>query len=122
MSKIRIMGFHLFHPFSKLIDEVPAAAIVAVAKREAQMLVDDLARGRMPLGGEVHSILSFCRFLEASQSGMEISPVTLPMTDTAFYRKTTERLVNAGKLPADAREQFDTVFSRPTLKMLSSVP
>jgi hypothetical protein len=116
------MGVHLFHPFSKMIDGMPAAAIVAVVKREAQMLAEDLARGRMPLEGEVHSILSFCRFLEASQSGSEISPVTLPMTDTAFYRKTTERLVKAGKLPADAKEQFDTVFSGPTLKLLSSVP
>ena len=116
------MGVHLFHPFSKMIDTVPAGAIVAVVQREAQMLADDLANGRMQLEGEVHSILSFCRFLEASQSGIEISPVTLPMTDTAFYRKTTERLVNAGKLPSDAREHFDTVFSRPTLKLLSSVP
>jgi hypothetical protein len=116
------MGVHLFNPFSKMIDKVPAGAIVAVAKREAQMLTDDLANGRMLLEGEVHSILSFCRFLEASQSGIEISPVTLPMTDTAFYRKTTERLVNAGELPSDAREQFDTVFSKPTLKLLSSVP
>ena len=116
------MGIHLFHPFSMMIDGMPAGAIVAVVKREAQMLTDDLARGRMPLAGEAHSILSFCRFLEASQSGNEISPVTLPMTDTAFYRKTTERLVSAGKLPSAAREQFDTVFSRPTLKLLSSVP
>ena len=122
MSHIRFMGVHLFHPFSKMIDKVPAGAIVAVVKREAQMLADDLANGRMQLEGEVYSILSFCRFLEASQSGFKISPVTLPMTDTAFYRKTTERLVNAGKLPSDAREHFDTVFSKPTLKLLSSVP
>jgi hypothetical protein len=116
------MGVHVFNPFSKMIDRMPAEAIVAVVKREAQMLVDDLAKGRMSIGGEVHSILSFCRFLEASQSGIEISPVALPMTDTAFYRKTTERLVKAGKLPSEATEQFDAVFSRPTLKLLSSVP
>jgi hypothetical protein len=116
------MGIHLFNPFSKMIDGIPADAIVAVAKREAQMLAEDLARGRMPLEGEAHSILSFCRFLEASQSGREISPVALPMTDTAFYRKTTERLVKAGKLPSDAKEQFDMAFSRPALRLLSSAP
>ena len=122
MSEIRFMGVHLFNPFSKMIDRVPAGAIVAVVKREAQMLAEDLAKGRMSLGGEVHSILSFCRFVEASQSGLEVPPVTLPMTDTAFYRKTTERLVSAGELPSAAREQFDAVFSRATLKLLSSVP
>jgi len=116
------MGIHLFHPFSRMIDGIPAEAIVAVVKREAQMLAEDLARGRMPLAGEAHSILSFCRFLEASQSGAKISPVALPMTDTAFYRKTTERLVQAGKLPSDAKEQFDTVFSRPALKALIATP
>ncbi|HLZ55229.1 MAG TPA: hypothetical protein VKS19_12170 [Verrucomicrobiae bacterium] len=105
-----------------MIDGIPAEAIVAVVKREAQMLAEDLARGRMPLAGEAHSILSFCRFLEASQSGAKISPVALPMTDTAFYRKTTERLVQAGKLPSDAKEQFDTVFSRPALKALIATP
>jgi len=116
------MGIHLFPPFSKMIDGMPPGAIVAVVRREAQMLADDLAKGRVPREGEAYSILSFYRFLEASQSGHEISPVALPMTDTAFYRKTTERLVEAGKLPSDAREHFDTVFSRPTLKLLSSDP
>lgn len=50
---------------------------------------------------------------------MTISAVTLPMEDTANYRKTTERLVKAGKLPGDARKQFDAVFSRPALKWSS---
>ena len=102
-----------------MIDEMPADAIVAVAERESLMLTDDLARGRMPLDGEAHSILSFCRFLEAARSGAKISSVALPLEDTAFYRKTTERLVKAGKLPGNARKQFDAVFSKPALKLLS---
>jgi hypothetical protein len=64
--------------------------------------------------------LSFCRFLQAAQSGAEISPVGLPLDDTAFYRKTTERLVAAGELPPNARDQFDQVFTVPALKLLSS--
>jgi hypothetical protein len=83
--------------------------------------VDDLIHGRTLPEGEANSILSFCRFLKAVRSGTEISPVSLPMTDTAFYRKTTERLVAAGRLPSDAREQFDLAFSRPALRVLSSV-
>jgi len=114
------MGAHLFGPFSKMIEGMPARAVVAVAERQRQVLADDLARGRTRLHGEAHSILSFCRFLKAVQSGAEISPVGLPMTDTAFYRKTTERLVAAGELPSAAREQFDQVFSLPAFELLGS--
>jgi len=114
------MGAHLLSPFLKMIDEMPVGAIVRAAQREGQMLVDDLAHGRTPLDGEAISILSFCHFLEAARSGADIPPVALPMEDTAFYRKTTERLVRAGKLPGAAREQFDDIFSRPALKLLSS--
>ena len=103
-----------------MIEKVPAGAIVAVAERQGQVLADDLARGRTGLDGEARSILSFCRFLKAAQSGGEISPVSLPMDDTAFYRKTTERLVAAGELPPDARDQFDQFFTVPALKLLSS--
>jgi hypothetical protein len=114
------MGAHLFGPFSKMIDKVPAGAVVAVAERQRQVLADDLAHGRTGLDGEARSVLSFCRFLQAAQSGAEISPVGLPLDDTAFYRKTTERLVAAGELPPNAREQFDQVFTVPALKLLSS--
>lgn len=117
---IKIMGAHLFGPFSKMIDGVPAGAVVAVAERQGRVLAEDLARGRTRLGSEARSILSFCRFLKAVQSGDPIFPVGLPMPDTAFYRKTTERLVAAGELPPDARDQFDQVFSLPALKLLSS--
>ena len=103
-----------------MIDGVPAGAIVAVAERQGQVLADDLARGRARLDGEARSILSFCRFLKAVRSGDEISPVGLPLDDTAFYRKTTERLVAAGELPPNARDQFDQVFTVPALKLLGS--
>ena len=114
------MGAHLFGPFAKMIDNTPAGAIVAVAERQSQVLAEDLARGRTRFDGEAQSILSFCRFLKAARSGDHIFPVGLPMTDTAFYRKTTERLVAAGELPPDARDQFDRVFSMPALKLLCS--
>lgn len=104
-----------------MIDKVPAGAVVAVAERQGQVLAEDLARGRSRLDGEARSILSFCRFLKAARTGDQIFPVGLSMTDTAFYRKTTERLVAAGELPPDARDQFDRFFSLPALKLLSSV-
>ena len=117
---IKVMGAHLFGPFSKMLDKVPVRAIVAVAERQGQVLADDLARGRARLEGEACSILSFCLFLKAARSGADIAPVGLPMTDTAFYRKTTERLVAAGELPPNARDHFDQVFSVPSLKLLDS--
>lgn len=114
------MSAHLFEPFSRMIDGMPTAAISAVVERAGQMLVDDLAHGRTPPDSETRSILSFWHFLKAIQSGYEIPPVVLPMEDTAFYRRTTERLVEAGKLPYTARERFDLIFSRPALKSLGS--
>jgi len=116
------MGVHLLSPFWRMIDRMPAEAVVGAVQREGQMLADDLAKGRMPLDGEALSILSFCHFLEAARSGVKIPPVALPMEDTAFYRKTTERLVKAGKLPDAAQQQFDDIFSKPALKLLSSAP
>jgi hypothetical protein len=120
--KIKTMGAHLFGPFSKMIDEVPAAAVVAIAERQRLVLAEDLACGRTGLAGEARSILSFCRFLNAARAGSKICPVGLPMADTAFYRKTTERLVAAGELPPNARDQFDQIFSVPALKLLTSSP
>ncbi len=114
------MGAHFMPPFSRMIEKMPVEAIVAMVKREAQMLADDLAQGRTVPNQETRSLLSFHRFLEAILTGVEIPPVVLSMTDTAFYRRTTERLVQAGKLPDSARERFEIVFSRPALRLLSS--
>lgn len=114
------MGVHLLSPFLRMIDRIPVGAIVRAARREEQMLVDDLARGRTFLDDEAISILSFCHFLEAARSGVKIPPVALPMEDTAFYRKTTEKLVKAGELPGAAREQFEDVFAKPVLRLSSS--
>lgn len=104
-----------------MIERLPAGAIIAAVEREGQMLADDLAHGRTQFDSEAHSILSFCHFLKAVRLGAEFSPVVLPMSDTAFYRKTTERLVKIGQLPAAAQQQFDRVFSQPALKLLISL-
>lgn len=115
------MGAHLLNSFSRMVESVPPGAIAAVVEREGQMLADDLAHGRTLPAGELRSILSFCHFLAAVRTGGRMQPVPLPMTDTAFYRKTTERLIQAGKLPGHARERFDAVFSVPALKSLLAV-
>lgn len=85
------------------------------------MLENDLATNRPVSPKEAHSILSFCSFLTAIKSGLRMSPVVLPPTDTAFYRRTTTRLVEAGELPMKAHELFDETFTVPLLQSLEKI-
>ena len=113
------MSTHLFESFSQMIGEMPAKGIITAVELEHRMLTDDLARKRTLPYEEAHSVLSFCRFLEAAKTGGQIPHTVLPAVDTEFYRKTTERLVAAGELPLDANERFDATFSVARLKLLS---
>src|SRR5690242_4724315 len=115
------MSSHLFESFSKMIDKLPAKGVITATEREYQMLENDLATNRPVSKQEVHSILSFCRFLAATRSGLAVSPAVLPAGDMVFYRKTTERLIEAGELSAEAKEQFDAAFSVPLLQSLADV-
>ena len=115
------MDSHLFESFSKMIEKLPAKGVISAMEREYQMLENDLATNRPVSKHEVHSILSFYRFLDGVRSGREISPTVLPPGEMVFYRKTTERLIEAGELPAEAKERFDAVFSIPLLQSLANV-
>ena len=115
------MSSHLFESFSKMIDKLPAKGIFSAMEREYQMLENDLATNRPVPKQEAHSILTYYRFLNAARSGTLPGPTLLPPGDMAFFRKTTERLIEAGELPARAKEQFDAVFSLPLLQSLVDV-
>jgi len=104
-----------------MIDKLPAKGVLPAMQREHQMLENDLATNRPVSRLEAHSILSFCRFLAAIKSGLKMSPVILPPGDTAFFRRTTDRLIEAGELPADAQEHFDKAFTIPLLQSLVNV-
>ena len=112
------MNTSLFDSFSKMIEEIPAEGIIPAVELERRTLAEDLAHSRTVAIKEVRSILSFCRFIEAAQSGITLPPTVLPATETAFYRRTTHRLIEAGELPFDARERFDATFSAPRLRTL----
>jgi len=112
------MNNNLFESFSKKIEAIPADGIIPAVELERRILADDLAHSRTVAIKEVRSILSFCRFIEAAQSGITLSPTVLPATETAFYRRTMERLVEAGELPFGAKEKFDATFSPPLLTTL----
>jgi hypothetical protein len=115
------MSAHLFDAFSKMLDGLPAKGVIPATEREHQMLENDLATNRSVPKKEAHSILSFCHFLTAVKSGLKVPPTVLSPTDTAFYRKTMGRLIEAGELPGDAQEQFDETFTVPLLRSLVDV-
>lgn len=115
------MNSHLFESFSKMIDKLPAKGVISAMEREYQMLENDLATNRPVPRKEAHSILNFCRFLVAVKSGLNVSPAILPPGDTAFFRRTTDRLIKAGELPVEAREHFDEAFTVPLLKSMVDV-
>jgi len=115
------MNSHLFESFSKMIDKLPAQGVISAAERECQLLENDLATNRPVPKQEAHSILSFCRFLSVAKSGLKVPRTILAPGHTAFYRKTLDRLIEAGELPESAEEQFDEVFTTPLLKSLADV-
>ena len=121
LSHKDFMNSHLFETFSKMIDKLPAKGVIAAMERENQMLENDLVTNRPVSKQEAYSILSFCRFLAARKSGLAVSPALLPPGHAAFYRKTLERLIDAGELPENAQEQFDETFTVPLLKSLADV-
>jgi hypothetical protein len=115
------MSAHLFDAFAKMLDDLSAKEVIPATEREHQMLENDLATNRPVPKKEVHSILTFCRFLKAVQSGLTVPPTVLSPTETSFYRKTMERLIEAGELPGHAKEQFDEAFTVPLLRSLVDV-
>ena len=110
------MGVHLFESFREMIDKIDAKGVLTAAELERQMLLNDFAKKRtMPLK-EAQSVLAFCNFLKNVTSDVHTVISVLPIQHLAFYRKTVERLVEAGKLPFEAKEVFDETFSSAFLK------
>jgi hypothetical protein len=104
------MKSNLFQSFAEMIDNIPAEAVPIAVELESRMLEEDLAHHRILSLTETISILSFCRFIGAILGGDNILPAVLPKAHIAFYRKTVMRLVEIGKLPFKANEEFDHVF------------
>jgi hypothetical protein len=95
-----------------MIDSVPAKGVLKAVARECQMVQNDLARKRTLPPGDARSILAFHKFLKSAADGICITPTTLPIQHIIFYKKTVERLIEAGELPYEAKEQFhETLFT-----------
>jgi hypothetical protein len=105
------MSVQLFESFSEMIDKIPAKGVLVAVELERQMLQNDVAAKRTLPFVAVHSILSFCNFLKHTVSGVDSVSTALPLQHINFYRKTIERLIEAGELPCEAKELFDETFS-----------
>jgi hypothetical protein len=103
-----------------MIDSVPAKGVLRAVALECRMLQDDLARKRNPSRGDARSISTFYNFLKSAAGGTGIAPVTLPIQHIVFYKKTVERLIEAGELPYEAKEQFHEIFLTGFVKALVS--
>ena len=104
------MKTHLFEAFIRMIESLPANGFLLVAELQGQMIEDDLSQKRILPMEEAVSVLNFCRFLLAVARNDGIFPTVLPQQHLGSYRKTVNRLMEAGELPLNAREQFDQTF------------
>ncbi len=79
------------------------------------MLKEDLLYQRI---GErdLATISSFCEFIKAVNVGNPITPVKLSPNYRADCRKIALRLISAGELPPNARQQFDLAFPKNALE------
>ena len=90
-----------------MMDRLPPPAIIKAAAVERRILEEALAMGREEPLGEVASVLTFCRFLELANGGrMTIFP-DVPDEHRPSYAKIVHKLVEAGELPAAAKDRFD---------------
>ena len=105
------MNSRLFSSFSKMIEDIPPNGIMRAARLQRRMVEDDLAQKRAMSMGEAHSVLNFCRFLEAAREGVQIASVIIPLDHLTFYRRILVKLVSAGELREESAEQFDATFS-----------
>ncbi len=106
------MRLSLINHLANTLEILPARAILKTLELESQMLKDDLLNDRPIPVGEAQSVLDFYEFIRLIKSG---SPTKKPISANPFhpmdfYRKTIDRLVAAGELPATAVAQFEAAF------------
>ena len=102
---------HIFGPFTKMVESLPARAIVEGLELEYRMLQNDLTRNRYPLTEEARSVLCFCEFAHMTRlGGAMLFAGSLPAEHIDFYRKTLMRLVLAHELRPETMKEFDRIF------------
>ena len=114
------VSYHLLDSFCDMLETVPPKAVIPAADAERKMVEEDLATKRTAADEEAMSVLQFCHYLVNAERGLQSSLPSWPIEHFASYRKVVQRLVEAGELPWQVKEQFDFGFSRVLLKALTS--
>ena len=102
----------MFELFSEIVRSVPPTAVRHIVGRIHGTIEDALLYKEIEENWDVQSVLSFCQFMDSVFEEDVIFPLDrLPARHIAFYGKLVTDLIEAGELPAAAREKFDAVFS-----------
>jgi hypothetical protein len=102
----------IFSPFVKMIQRLPAKAIVQALEVEYRMVQTDFERGRYSLTEEALSIFYFREFIQMTKYGGDVFFTRpFPPEHCEFYRQTLVRLIEANEVPLDAVEKFDKLFA-----------
>lgn len=102
----------IFGPFIKMVQRLPANAIVQALGIESRMIQNDFERHRYALTDEAQSILYFREFIQAVKFGSELYFTRpFPPEHCDFFRQTVVRLIEANELPPQALETFDHLFA-----------
>jgi hypothetical protein len=111
----------IFDSFSEMVNGLPASVLLKAIKLQHRMFEEDLLYKRVPESPEVDSVLNFCQFITAVSNQDDFCPVIrLSLEHFAFYRGIVIRLIEADKIPVEAKAQFDLAFSLDFLKALSA--
>ena len=114
------MYSYLFDSFARMIEGIPAKAVIEAAEVEQRMVEDDLEHHRTPPDEVVISVLGCCNFITAAARGVLVVLPAAPIEHCAFYRKIVQRLVEAGELPFAVKDQLDLTFSRVLARALTA--
>ena len=102
----------IFSPFVKMVQRLPAKAIIQALEVEYRMVQNDFERYRFALTEEALSILYFREFIQMTKYGGELFFTRpFPPEHCEFYRQTLVRLIEANEVPPDAVEKFDKLFA-----------
>jgi hypothetical protein len=90
-----------FAVFQTVLDYLPASQIREIADDYKDCIAWDLWAGIVNLDREIQNILIFCEFLDS-----KVVPVGISIAEWEFYRRTAERMVQAGLFPRNVLDQI----------------
>jgi hypothetical protein len=103
---------HIFRPFMKMVQRLPAKAIIQALELEYKMLQNDFESNRYVFTEEPLSILYFREFIQTARfGGTMFFSRPFPPEHYEFYRHTLVRLIKAGEVSPSSLEAFDHLFA-----------